>query len=353
MPKEKRIYWVDNAKAIGILLVLIRHTPLPEKILSFIYSFHIPLFFFLSGIFFKSSNFPDFFRKKYKRLLIPYFVIGLLSILMWIPKKYILELDQDIEFWFPFFGLLYGNVNFIIFNKPIWFLVCLFVVNISFFFIFKIFENSKNKYFLIFGFLLLLAFFGYLYSLYKPLRLPWMMDTALVAVLFFGLGLIYKHKLSKKVFTFTNQQKFTLIFILFVIVVIISILNGRIDMAEIIFNNCFLFLVGSFSGILMIILISELIPKNRIFGYIGKNTMIIFTFHTPVYSIIIFISIYLFKYPITTIYTKLPLINPEANPIFISMVFVLPTLIILIPIIELINRKFPFLIGLEKNKDCK
>ncbi len=60
--------WVDYAKAIGIVLVVYGHVarglfnagipmdvPLYERVDSIIYSFHMPLFFFLSGIFFLHS----------------------------------------------------------------------------------------------------------------------------------------------------------------------------------------------------------------------------------------------------------------------------------------------------------
>lgn len=65
---NRRMDWVDNAKAIGIILVVYGHVarglqgaginlpePLYELTDSVIYSFHMPLFFFLAGLFFYSS----------------------------------------------------------------------------------------------------------------------------------------------------------------------------------------------------------------------------------------------------------------------------------------------------------
>lgn len=46
-----RIKWIDNARAIGILLVVLGHSLIPASIQTYIYSFHMPLFFFLSGLF--------------------------------------------------------------------------------------------------------------------------------------------------------------------------------------------------------------------------------------------------------------------------------------------------------------
>ena len=55
--KPKRVEWVDIAKGYGILLVIIGHLPIPWIISRSLYSFHLPLFFFLSGyFFFKKKN---------------------------------------------------------------------------------------------------------------------------------------------------------------------------------------------------------------------------------------------------------------------------------------------------------
>ncbi len=48
---EGRIAWLDGARGIGILLIVLGHViPMTTPISHFIYSFHVPLFFFLSGM---------------------------------------------------------------------------------------------------------------------------------------------------------------------------------------------------------------------------------------------------------------------------------------------------------------
>ena len=44
-----RLEWIDKAKGIGIILVILGHTICPPNIKFWLYSFHMPLFFFLSG----------------------------------------------------------------------------------------------------------------------------------------------------------------------------------------------------------------------------------------------------------------------------------------------------------------
>lgn len=83
-----RIAWVDYAKGIGIILVVVGHvlrglqkTPVHvpgwEFADTWIYAFHMPLFFYLSGLFAEHSchgTFGQYFGGKARRILWPYFV---------------------------------------------------------------------------------------------------------------------------------------------------------------------------------------------------------------------------------------------------------------------------------------
>jgi len=75
--KEKRLDWIDIAKGYGIILVIFAHLK-NWSFNNYIYSFHLPLFFFLSGYVFKANNtFLDSILKKIKGLIIPYFMLGI------------------------------------------------------------------------------------------------------------------------------------------------------------------------------------------------------------------------------------------------------------------------------------
>ena len=95
-PSAERKYWIDYAKAIGIALVVFGHVidglhkagigfsdTVFELAYSVIYTFHMPLFFFLSGIFFEHS----FFKRgtfgltinKLDTLIYPYIVWSILQ----------------------------------------------------------------------------------------------------------------------------------------------------------------------------------------------------------------------------------------------------------------------------------
>ncbi|TNE63201.1 MAG: hypothetical protein EP336_18055 [Rhodobacteraceae bacterium] len=87
-----RVVWLDVAKALGIMLVVFGHVERglisagaldPEiwsRIDFAIYTFHMPLFFFLSGMnVLPSRSRPGFFRRRAKAIILPYVMFSLLQ----------------------------------------------------------------------------------------------------------------------------------------------------------------------------------------------------------------------------------------------------------------------------------
>lgn len=87
MEKEigiKRDNTFDVAKGLGIILMMLCHYVLDNNII--IYSFHMPMFFFISGYFHKPfvrlDNFKQYTINNIKRLLLPY-VVTMVMLIMW------------------------------------------------------------------------------------------------------------------------------------------------------------------------------------------------------------------------------------------------------------------------------
>lgn len=72
---SERINYIDVAKGIGIALVVVGHCTIGTSLFNFIYQFHMPFFFFLSGTLYKNEYDTKpllFIKKKLKGLYIPY-----------------------------------------------------------------------------------------------------------------------------------------------------------------------------------------------------------------------------------------------------------------------------------------
>jgi polysaccharide biosynthesis protein PslL len=121
---------VDVAKGIGIILVVIGHNwsvlhPKGE-LFRIIFSFHLPLFFFLSGIFLKASNsLSTFLGSRAELLLKPYFIVlttlGLTQ-LLWAVLRGTVTIGNVYYWW----GLAYSTGKTISW-APLWFLPHLFI----------------------------------------------------------------------------------------------------------------------------------------------------------------------------------------------------------------------------------
>lgn len=77
---------ITIAKAIGIILMVVGHSGCPQMLSKFIYLFHMPLFFFCSGIFFSELNGHkaaiQFLKKRIKGLYVPFVKWSVLFLLL-------------------------------------------------------------------------------------------------------------------------------------------------------------------------------------------------------------------------------------------------------------------------------
>ena len=77
---------ITIAKAIGIILMVVGHSGCPQMLSKFIYLFHMPLFFFCSGIFFSELNGHkaaiQFLKKRIKGLYLPFVKWSVLFLLL-------------------------------------------------------------------------------------------------------------------------------------------------------------------------------------------------------------------------------------------------------------------------------
>lgn len=106
---NKKISFISTARCIGILLVVFGHSypfdvyipPVLWKVNGFIYTFHMPLFIFISGYLLAKSRRPvgSYIARRARRLLIPYFA---LSIAAFVPKVMVQQFLNDsveLSFW--------------------------------------------------------------------------------------------------------------------------------------------------------------------------------------------------------------------------------------------------------------
>ncbi len=148
MLPQTRIQWIDVAKLIGIYLVILGHINMTyNELIVFIFSFHMPLFFFLSGLTAKKESVIVSFTKSVKSILLPYVCMYLILYIKSIAT--ILYKPERFEDGFlkPFLGLFvgvgYDTEYSVMACVPLWFLTGLFCCKMLFSLIHYIF-SGKN-----------------------------------------------------------------------------------------------------------------------------------------------------------------------------------------------------------------
>lgn len=139
---KKRVDFIDSAKGLAICLMVLGHCGYEGSVRDFIYTFHMPLFFILSGVFLgkKDLRFSESLKKNAKSLLIPYMFIYLVTIpfgLAYIKIKYQMPLTIVDCLVKPVIGMLYGVDHvvgecYFFTNGPLWFLLALFLSKVVF-----------------------------------------------------------------------------------------------------------------------------------------------------------------------------------------------------------------------------
>ncbi len=286
--QKNRVEFFDLAKGICILLVVIFHIAQHYKLelpaSDMLKSMRLPLYFFLSGCFFKIYNgFWDFLKRKTNKLLIPFIFWFLLSSLL-LP----LVLARCGMVLFPKFlsvkdiliGFVYGRFP----NPAIWFLLCLFWVNIMFYVISIIAKWFKNTLSAIIVLSVLTGLVGVTLGAFS-IRIPFFIDSAFTSLPFFIFGyLLYRYSPIVQ----PNKYDKWIPLILAVLLLFMYFFSPHYSLK---FNqpvnyylSVFIYLCG-FAGALSIVILSKWIKRLSIFNYWGRYSIMILVSHCIVYQL--------------------------------------------------------------------
>lgn len=266
-----RIHWIDVLKGIGIFLVIMGHTFKENSVFYWVYSFHMPLFFLISGYLIEPKSEirkrREFFLKKCKSLLLPFFVFRVLLVTYWIVvESHFRELDLG-PIWF-LIVLFFDEVLLIpILTKyrKLWqSLLCMVICGVTFFCLSKID-----------------------YSLYWQFSdfFVWILRILNAGIWFSG-G-FFLHKLVRPI-----PEKSIFIYPSILICMFLSLslfrLNPDASMFCCLIGDWVLYIILGFAGIGMSFLISKYIVKqNKYIEWIGKYTIVILAIHEPIKRIIL------------------------------------------------------------------
>ncbi len=356
--EKKRIYYLDMAKGIGAILMVLGHVPeLPEVVRAVVTSFHMPLFFVLSGIILSATgetnrSFREILKRKMRSIMIPYVVFSVLSHMV----EIFLILVMDSGTW-ETFGMHLFATAFLVGATVFWFLPTLFFGEILFVELYQ-----KTKPMVRAGVLIVLAVLACL-GLFGENRLAeifaesaWyeyvhLLATGFLRVLFatvfVGIG-YFSHVMLVRM-----PKRWYVALVpavgLLVVMVLVAVQNGVTDMNYLIFHNIILYGITALSGSYGLILLckacdglSGWIPA-RICIYYGRNSLIVMMTHVPFYVL----------YIATRVIGVLEQSILPLQPIARVVITVVIVLLLEVPVIEVLNRYFSFLLGKRSVKRDK
>ena len=328
---SKRIKYIDMLKAFCIILVIVGHMGYtPAKVKLLLYIFHIPLFFFLSGMTLnvaKYKSFFEFFARKFKTIVIPCF---LMNISIFFIKSFILQpqfiLKIDIIYFIK--AMILADRMHIYYQ--LWFLNVLFLAELVCYFAIK-YSDRLYQYVIVFVMLMLCGTLGKkLYAM--EFWLIWSFDLVPYASIFILSGYILRRNLS-------SVQKYLkkLYFIpVLAVSLVCGVYNTRVDLYYQQINSTFLYFAAAFFGIWASFILFKNIPNIPLLEKIGGNTLIYYAYHSPIVLDILDIIMEQLASKYTGIFVS--------NYIIASVELLLAILLCEV-IAKIINNSFPFLIG--------
>lgn len=288
---EMRNKTLDIARGLGIFLVVLGHNWMvvknPGELFRVIYSFHVPLFFFLAGVFFNANGtLKELVIQKFQTLIKPYLVVllcvGLMSFLF-----------NSVNPLNILFGVLFSTDQSISW-VPLWFLPHLFIVVLVSWLILNLFELKNNLIALRFFVACLFVVGGFVVNLFEMrfydihilsvinyeglIGFPFCADLLFVSSAFFLLGYVFRENLKK-----FQGDGFIVFISIFLFFTLHYFYNETIDLNKRIYGDPLISTLQALSGIYIILYLSRLISLvpwgSAVFSYVGSGSLFILIFH--------------------------------------------------------------------------
>ena len=338
MTEQSRVSYIDIAKAIGIYLVILGHVVnVGTPVKTLLYTFHMPLFFILSGMTYKlpsGNNWQSILNrvKKYVgSLLIPYILFALFYSKLTLPNLAFISYSS----WKAL--KLAGSLS------SLWFLMVLFISHVYLLLVYKLMQikNGRNALLLL---IIAIALFtiGVILPYGGKYGYPWMMNVAFVGSAFILAGILLR-KLVSKFSDLVITWRLGILIISLIAFIIIMPVNkpstGYVLMADGIYGNAIVFALTALLGSMIVIMISQIsdviLSRQSFILWVGKNTLGIYLIH---------------KFIISGVHTILNNWGLDNNNVAIACATSVLVLLVSCAVVVVINKFVPFILHYRINE---
>lgn len=228
--------WIDSLRGAGLVLMMVGHCNIPEALRIWIYSFHIPLFFILSGYLhnerkWSGRGWKTFLKSRAFSFLVPYLLWCAICFVLNLPMLYVIHPNDFWEAMIQNLGWILTSVKidglFLPQNcTPLWFLTTMFLSQQVFFWLLKfppLGQTAASVCFLL---------FNYLLQWYGTPVLPWHLEVSLIGAILMLIGYqINTHALLAR------MRSRTAVLILFLAAGGLGFVNGTAGCVDLYYRN--------------------------------------------------------------------------------------------------------------------
>ena len=234
---KERDQSLDILQGIGIFLMVFDHIGWGSVVHTYIQSFHMPLFFIVSGYLWKNEETVILAKKRFKALMIPYVAFAALFLFL----RMLPALNDGKSFMNSVKAVLLYPTD--MGNMPIapalWFLPCMFFASITYSLLSHLSFKLKS------GIIVTILVLGMAFSSLSDSMLPFTIEPLTVALGFMLMGeIIYKNQ--DKVMGLLDKSG--IIISLLIVEAILAMVNRSVDMRSARYHNCMLYVINSFAG---------------------------------------------------------------------------------------------------------
>ena len=283
-PKKERIVWIDQLRGIAFYFVILGHMNIPEMLKSWIYSFHMPVFFFITGFNYDIDKIAQtaplaYLKKLGARLLVPYVWMQLLSFcLRFVDQTLLCHKEVPVALWLR--GILRGNSQIIKApSNPLYFCLLLFCAELLLYIIIKL---THGRRFLVYA--LTLSTLP-LSLLTETLWLRWHLNVAPACACMIlcgaALGQMYRKK-KALLQSLRLSQTLPLCAVLFLFGAAVWYFNGYMSVHGNVWGKDFaLAMLAALATSTALALLTMKLPKLGWLTLAGQNTLLFMGFHKP------------------------------------------------------------------------
>ena len=283
MAEKKRIIWIDQLRGLAFYTVILGHMSIGKGLKNWMYSFHMPLFFMISGLnlnverIYKTS-FKDFTLRLAKKMLVPYLWLQMLSFVL----RYAVSLlnHKPVPVRDYLIGIIVGNNNIIgAPSNPLYYVLLLFLAQVGLWFVIRIAKADKG----LIGVILSVLSLGSVCL--QRIDIPWHVNVVPTAMLLIFIGRLLMDAylpLSEKLHKMNRGFYFGICAVLLGVGYVLSRYNGRISIHGNYYGKEFvIFLVCAVASSVAIAMLVMLLPESKALTFIGANTFFYMGIHKP------------------------------------------------------------------------